>query len=166
MLPFVFAEALSKLKYTIFSWEWNCIFKCSRGLIKQSGRNTIDCLYTFEDLGTITPFPNRVTWNRDWRGNACPQEVVRFLCSLPSCPMQLHPIVPAVNLVFSHASVHLWDDLSMKRFDLLLFWALVLQKYIWLPRSSMVIEAFVGFKESRVAYRLMLERAAQKLEFV
>lgn len=43
VLPFVFAEALSKLKYTIFSWEWNCIFKCSSGLIKQSGRNTVDC---------------------------------------------------------------------------------------------------------------------------
>lgn len=48
MLPFVFAEALSKLKYTIFSWEWNCILKCSSGLIKQSGRNTVDCCIHLE----------------------------------------------------------------------------------------------------------------------
>lgn len=54
----------------------------------------------------------------------------------------------------------------MKRFNLLLLWAQVLQKYICLPRSSLFIEEFVGFKESRVAYRLMLERADCKLEFV
>lgn len=62
-------------------------------------------LYTFEDRGTITPFPNRVTQNRGWRFNAYPQEVVRFFCSLPSCPVQLCPAVPAVILVFQ---IHLY----------------------------------------------------------
>lgn len=89
-------------------------------------------LCTFQDRGTMTPFPKRVTWNRDQRGNACPQEVVRFLCRLPSCPMQLCPTVPAVYPVFPDASVHLWGDPSMRRFNLLLLWAQVLQK-IYLP---------------------------------
>lgn len=46
--------------------------------------------------------------------------------------VQLYPIVPAVNLDFPDASVHLWDDSSMERFNLLLFWAQVLQKCICL----------------------------------
>lgn len=138
MLPFVFAEALSKLKYTIFSWEWNCILKCSSGLIKQSGRNTVDCCIHLETEEQSHLFQ---TWNRNGRGNACPREGVRFLCRLPSCPMQLRPTVPAVDPIFLDESVHLWEDLSLKSFSLLLFWAQVLQKHVCLLRSSMVVKS-------------------------
>lgn len=126
-------------KYTIFSWEWSCIFKCSSGLLKQSGRNTIGCcihLKTEEQSHLFQTGLHRI----EVGDLMLIHRKQRFFCSLPSCPVQLCPAVPAVILVFSDTSVHLWEYSSTERFNLLLFWARVLQKYICLPRSSMVTE--------------------------
>lgn len=114
-------------------------FKCSSGFIRKKC-NWL--LYTFENIGTIVLFPNRVTWDRDRGGNTCSQKRVRFLlCNLPSCSVRFHPAVPATNPFFSDVSIHLWDDLSLQSFNLLLFWAQLLQKCIYLLSSSTAIKS-------------------------
>lgn len=117
-------------------------FKCSSGFIKQSERNAVGCYiylkiqeqsHLFQRGSCETEMGEIMFVRRKW-WDFCSATSQVALCNFIQLFQQQIQF-------FSDVSIHLWDGASLKSFNLLLFWAQLLQKCICLLSSSTVMKS-------------------------